>query len=349
MEKIIKQCVGIDVSQKEFDVTFGTYSLDQTVTYLESKKFKNTKKDFLQFLKWVLKKIDNEIPLFFVMEATGVYHEHLACFLYENGQNVIIVLPNRASNYAKTLEVKTITDKEASKYLTRMGLEKKMELWTKPDPIYQHIRQLTREREQLQKVKTVILNQIHAEKASAWPNAESIKRSNKHIKLLEAQISDIETELKEFVKSNKELQRKMTYITSIIGVGFITAVTIVGETNGFLLIKNKRQLVSYAGYDVIKKDSGTSVHSKPRISKKGNKHIRKALHLPALTSIKHNEHSKDQFVRMVQKHGIKMKAAVAIQRKILVLIYTLWKKEEFFDPYFLNKDLQNEIGQLSLP
>jgi len=141
----------------------------------------------------------------------------------------------------------------------------------------------------------------------------------------------------------------MTYITSIIGVGFTTAVTVVGETNGFLLIKNKRQLVSYAGYDVIKKDSGTSVHSKPRISKKGNKHIRKALHLPALSSIRHNEHSKDQFIRMVQKHGIKMKAAVAIQRKILVLIYTLWKKEEFFDPYFLNKDLQNEIGQLSLP
>ena len=52
---------------------------------------------------------------------------------------------------------------------------------------------------------------------------------------------------------------------------------------------------------------------------------------------------------MVQKHGIKMKAAVAIQRKLLVLIYTLWKKEEFFDPSFLNKDLQNEIGQLALP
>ena len=86
------------------------------------------------------------------------------------------------------------------------------------------------------------------------------------------------------------------------------------------------------------------MHSKPRISKKGNRHIRKAMHFPALTSIRHNEQTKDQFIRMVQKHGIKMKAAVAIQRKLLVLIYTLWKKEEFFDPAFLNKDLQNKIG-----
>jgi transposase len=349
MEKIIKQCVGIDVSQKEIDVTFGTYSLDQTVCYLESKKFKNTKTGFSQFLKWALKLGDKEIPLFFVMEATGVYHEHLACFLYDNGYKVIVVLPNRASNYAKTLEVKTITDKEASKSLTRMGLEKKMDLWTKPDPIYNQIKQLTREREQLQKVKTMTLNQIHAEKASAWPNGDSLKRSKKHITLLENQIAAIENELKTFIKQHPALEKKMEYVTSIVGVGLITAATVVGESNGFVLIKNKRQLVSYAGYDVITKDSGTSVHSKPRISKKGNKHIRKALHLPALASIRLNEQSKNQFVRMVKKHGIKMKGAVAIQRKLLVLIYTLWKKEEFFDPSFLNKDLQNEIGQLALP
>ncbi len=349
MEKIIKQCVGIDISQKEIDVTFGTYGLDQEIDFLESKKFKNDEKMFSKFLIWALNLSDKEIPLFFVMEATGVYHESLACFLHDNQHKVIVVLPKRASNYAKTLEVKTVTDKEASKSLTRMGLEKKMDLWVKPDPAYNILKQLTREREQLQKAKTATKNQIHAEDTSAWTNLESIKRAKKRLKILEAQVAEIEKEIHEFVKNQPDLNRRMQFMLSIKGIGLITAATIIGETNGFLTIKNKRQLVSYAGYDIIRKDSGTSVHSKPRISKKGNKHIRKAMHFPALTSIRHNEQTKDQFVRMVQKHGIKMKAAVAIQRKLLVMMYTLWKKEEYFDPLFLTQDLQKEIGQLTLP
>lgn len=349
MDKMIKQCVGIDVSQNEIDVTFGTYSLDQSVEFLVSRKFQNNESSFPKFLKWSKKMAERNIPLFFVMEATGVYHERLACFLYDNQQNVIVVLPTRASNYAKSLEVKTITDKEASRTLTRMGLEKKMDLWVKPDPLYNHLKQLTREREQLQKSKTVCNNQIHAEKKSAWPNDKSIKRVEKRITVLEKQIIEIEQEIKGAVNSNEELAKKMNYLISIKGVGLITAATIVGETNGFMMIKNRRQLMSYAGYDVIRKDSGTSVHAKPRISKRGNRHIRKAMHFPALTSIKHSEKNKNHFTRMVQKHGIKMKAAVAIQRKLLQLIYTLWKKEEYFDSSYICSNLEKEIGQLALP
>ncbi len=348
MENIIKQCVGIDVSQKEIDVNFGVYGLDQSVENLASKKFKNTANAFPKFLKWALKLSKKEIPLYFVMEATGVYHEHLACFLFDTQQKVIVVLPTRASKYAKSLEIKTITDKESSKCLTRMGLEKKMDLWVKPNPVFNYLKQLTREREQLQKEKVINNNQIHAEQKGAWSNKASIKRAKSRIKMIEAQIKEIETEIKNFIKAHPELDRKIQYMLSIPGIGMITAATITGETNGFTLIKNKRQLVSYTGYDIIRKDSGTSVHSKPRISKRGNKHIRKAMYFPALTSIMFNEKSKNDFKRMVQKHGIRMKAAVAIQRKLLVVMYTLWKKEENFNPDY-NCKLQKEIGQLALP
>lgn len=348
MEQIIKQCVGIDVSQNEIDVNFGTYGLDQSVDNLASKKFKNTVKDFPKFLKWALKLSKKNIPLFFVMEATGVYHELLACFLFDSNQKVIVVLPTRASKYAKSLEVKTITDKEASKSLTRMGLEKKMDLWVKPNPVFNYLKQLTREREQLQKAKVVNNNQVHAEQKGAWSNKASIKRAKSRIKIIEAQIKEIEKEIKDFIKAHPELDTKINYLLSIPGIGLVTAATVVGETNGFASMKNKRQLVSYTGYDIIRKDSGTSVHSKPRISKRGNKHIRKAMYFPALTSIMFNEKSKSHFKRLVQKHGIRMKAAVAIQRKLLVVMYTLWKKEEFFNPEFEDR-LQKEIGQLALP
>ena len=79
--------------------------------------------------------------------------------------------------------------------------------------------------------------------------------------------------------------------------------------------------------DIREKQSGTSVMGKPRISKKGNRHLRKALHMPALTAIRHDPKFKAVFVRLVSKHGIKMKAVVAVQRKLLEMIYTVYKSK----------------------
>ena len=64
-------------------------------------------------MSWVKKLTDEAIAVRYVMEATGVYHESLAYFLDEKGYEVSIVLPNKISNYFRTLEVKTITDKTA--------------------------------------------------------------------------------------------------------------------------------------------------------------------------------------------------------------------------------------------
>src|SRR6476646_897503 len=106
MKDIIKQCFGIDVSKSDFDVTLGTYGLDQTVKFVESQKFKNDSKGFKLYMKWIEKWEMKDIPVVHVMEATGVYHEKLACCLVDAFKNVTVVLPTRASAYAKSLEIK---------------------------------------------------------------------------------------------------------------------------------------------------------------------------------------------------------------------------------------------------
>ena len=151
------------------------------------------------------------------------------------------------------------------------------------------------------------------------------------------------------IKEDPEVKRIVILLCSIPGIGMLTAVTILGETNGFDLIRNKRQLASYAGFDVKEKQSGTSVKGKARISKRGNKYLRKAMHLPALTAIRHDERFKAIFARIVSKHGIKMKAAVAVQRKLLEMTYTLYKKQEQYDNDYLSKnEIVKEEGVLEL-
>jgi transposase len=245
------------------------------------------------------------------------------------------------SNFSKTLETKTVTDKTASQAIALFGLEKQLTIWEKPKQIYRNLRQVTRERGQLIEERTALKNQLHAELSEAFPSPQSIDRMNVRIQLLNSQEKEIQQEIADFIKQDKEVSEKIKLIGSVPGVGLLTAAIILSETNGFELITNKRQLASYAGLDVQEKQSGTSVKGKPRISKKGNRYLRKAMHLPALAAIRHDERYKAIFVRLVQKHGIKMKAAVAVQRKLLELVYTIYKTQKPYDKEYLKQTKDN--------
>jgi transposase len=335
MKKIVKQVLGIDVAQKELVVCLGRMHDDWTPELYSQGTFANNKKGFEAMLKWVKKLTVGTTPVRYVMEATGVYHESLAYCLEGKNHEVSIVLPNKISNYFRTLDVKTVTDKTASEGIARFGLERKLDCWKRPKQVFKGLKQLTRERDQIVDERTMAKNQLHAEKSEAFPNPRSLARVNARIKFLDKQVTEILKEIIALVKQDKEVNQSIDTICSIPGIGRLTAATVLAETNGFELIRNKRQLTSYAGLDIREKQSGTSVKGKPRISKKGNRHLRKAMHMPALAAIRHEQRFKAVFSRLVSKHGIKMKAAVAIQRKLLEMIYTVYRTNVAYKKNYL--------------
>jgi len=331
---VLKQVLGIDVAQNELVVSLGRMLSDLSKEIYAYKIFKNNEKGFILMLDWLKKLTDSSVSIRFVMEATGVYHEKLAYFLDEKGFDISIILPNKISNYFRTLETKTITDKTCSEAIASFGLERKLDNWHRPKVLYRNLKQLTRERDQIVAERVMVKNQLHAENAGAYPNENSLKRLEIRLNLLNQQEKEIKKELADFVKQDEVIKQQVENITTIPGVGALTAVIVLAETNGFELIRNKRQLVSYAGLDVREKLSGTSIKGKPRISKKGNKNLRRAMHLPSLSAVKRNEHLKDLYVRIVSSKGIKMKALVAVQRKLLELIYVIYKNNTVFNPEF---------------
>lgn len=338
--EVLKQVVGIDVAQKELVVSFGKMNSDFSVEIYAHKIFKNTENGMNELQKWIKKITIADKPLLFVMEATGVYHEKFAYFLDDNEYKLSIVPPNKISNYMRTLDVKTVTDKSCSEAITRFGLERKLTEWNRPNKIYKSLKQLTRERDQIVEARVVVKNQLHAENSEAFPVKSTIKRCQEHIKFLNKQEAQIKKEIEE--TKDQEIKDKIQKITTIPGVGVLTATVILAETNGFELIKNKKQLTSYAGLDVKEKQSGTSVKGKPKISKKGNRSIRKAMHLPALTAIRHDENYKNIFVRIVSKSGIKMKGVVAVQRKLLELVYVIYKNDTTYDKEYEKKKREQQ-------
>jgi transposase len=335
--KELKQVVGIDVAQKELVVTLGRMFEDLSIELYAYKVFKNTEKGFVGLSDWVKKITKTEVKVLYVMEATGVYHQKFAYYLDKNDYDVSIVLPNKISNYIRTLDIKTITDKTCSQAIARFGLERKLDLWKRPKSVYKSLQQLTRERDQIVNERVIVKNQLHAEESEAEPNENSLKRIKTRIRFLNGQEKEIKNDISAIVKNDENLKKEIDIICTIPGVGELTAVIVLAETNGFELIRNKRQLTSYAGLDIKEKQSGTSIKGKPRISKKGNRSLRKAMHFPALVAVKWDENFRELYARIVSKHGIKMKALVAVQRKILEMIFIVFKNKTIYDKEYENK------------
>lgn len=246
----------------------------------------------------------------------------------------------------RTLENKTITDKTCSEAIAQFGLERKLEQWHRPNKVYKNLQQLTRERDQIVAERVTVKNQLHAEQNEAEPNQNSLRRLEDRKKLLNSQEKEIKQEIAQIINLNQELNEHVERICTIPGIGQLTAAIVLAETNGFELTRNKKQLTSYAGLDVKEKQSGTSIKGKPKISKRGNRSLRKSMHLPSLTAVKWDDKFEELYARLVAKHGIKMKALVAVQRKLLELIYILFKNKTTYDKeYETKKQIQKNSVQ----
>lgn len=335
--KALKQVLGVDVSQKELVVTLGRMLEDLSVELYSHRVFRNNESGLKALLKWVEKQTTSESTVRIVMEATGVYHQKFAYYLADHGYELSIVLPNKISNYIRTLDVKTITDKSCSEAITRFGLERKLDIWQRPKRTYKSLQQLTRERDQIILERSMVKNQLHAESQEAEPHEGSLNRLSERIRFLNQQEKEVKADIKNIVNTNDDLKKEVEMLSTIPGVGELTAAIVLGETNGFELIRSKKQLTSYTGLDVKEKQSGTSVKGKPRISKQGNRNLRKAMYLPSLSAVKHDENFKNMYARLVSKHGVKMKGLVAVQRKLLELTYTLYKNKTSYDKSYESK------------
>jgi len=327
---ISKQCIGIDISKATFTACLCQRSDDGGLAFSKTVDFSNDTKGFNQFLRWAKGGIARDAALVFLMEATGVYYENLAHHLYKIKKRVHVVLPNTSKHYFSSLNIKTKTDAVDARILSQFGVERTHKAWSPPPPVLLQLRNLTRYHVQLQEQKTALGNIKHSKDCSHDVQIFILKSNKKLIAEIDKEIGRCIGEINRLVKSAVDFHKKIEKLATIKGIGMITMVTILAETMGFEQFGSAKQLVSYAGYDVVQRESGTSVKGKTRISKKGNRYIRNALYFPAMVACRYNPLLKEAYMRIIQKKSSKMIGQVAIQRKLLILMYTLWKNDTVF-------------------
>ncbi len=332
----LKYSVGTDISKDKFDACISMIDREQRVKVVATRVFKNSLVGFNEFYKWQQSICKLSLPVVFAMEATGVYYEQLAWFLHRKELFLSVILPNKSKRYMQSLGIKSKNDKIDAKGLSRMAAEQRLERWVAPSEAIVELRSITRHRESLQGSRTRFNNQLSALRSGEFVNESVESDLLDMISLLDKQIKRTEKLIVEQLKSDKELKEGSEIITEIKGVSSVSAATVLAETNCFEMFTNQNQLTSYAGYDVIENQSGKHV-GKTKISKKGNAHIRRIMHMPALNVVTFGEPVfVNLYERVYARSKIKMKGYVAVQRELLCLMYTLWKKKEKYDrEYYL--------------
>jgi transposase len=342
---MLKYALGIDVSSKDLVCCISTIDQQQVVKVKATTTFANTINGFKELKQWIARHYrETTIPFVIVMEATGVYYESCALYLHQEGYTVSVVLPNKAKNYMQATGLKSKNDKIDAKGLSRMVAEQSLARWQPMSTFYFTLRSHTRQLQNLQETKTSVSNQLHAAESGIYQVKEVVRQLRDLIKALEKQIVKMEQAIAQHIASDKKVSEKAAKMYSIKGVGITTVAVILGETNGFGLIENCAQLVSYAGYDVVENQSGKRT-GKTRISKHGNARIRRILHMPAFNMVKYQVGNfLSLYNRTLARHHIKMKSYVAIQKKLLILLYTLWKKDAVF---VSNADVEQVLSSRS--
>lgn len=339
MDTLLKQCLGIDVSKSSLSLSLGYLTSDLIKRFESHQDVSNDITGYKLLVKWLDRFVDTNVNFIVVMEATGVYHQHVAHYLYEHGYDICIMQSGRVKRYSQSLDQRSKTDALDSRMLSMLGLERTIRLWYPPSLSLQQLKALSRERSSLLKDKTVETNRQGAILSSIHNNTHASKRHKARLKLLNLQIASIEQEMRCLISKDHALKRKLSYLESIPGISFITAATIVGETLGFESITNGKQLASYAGYDVVLRESG-NFKGKTRISKKGNSYIRAALHMPSMTCVRCNPTLRTFYNRLKPNKAKPLVALIAVQRKLLILMFTLWRNEENYDAGYENKKQQ---------
>lgn len=315
--------VGIDVSKDKLDVWL------LGVEKAEGSVVENNRKGFNQLHHWLKKRKASGAAV--CLEATGIYSDEVARFLHERGYQVSVVNPARVAAFADSQQRRSKTDALDAQVIAAFVQALQPEVWTPPEPAWWELRALLRHLDDLQQTRQQQLNRLESALSAAVQ-----AQLQAHITFLDAQIDDLKRQIDDHLKRHPHLKAQVDLLTSIPGIGNLTACRLIAEIRDWSAFEDVRQLVAYVGLDPTWHQSGSSVRGSRHISRQGRSALRQALYMPALVARKHNPILHAFAERLAQRGKLPKQIIVAVMRKLLHLAYGILKSGQPFDPHFLD-------------
>ena len=185
--------------------------------------------------------------------------------------------------------------------------------------------------------QTAIKNRIYANRKAEAPAIVGTELRSE-LRSVQKRIARLRKAALVLIKADKVMARHRVQLNSILGVADASAIRFVAELDVLPDGLTKGQWVASAGLDPVPYESGTSVKAKRRISKKGNKHLRTALNIPALVAAQHCPEVKAYYEKLQARGLCKMSALCAVMRKLLQAIWGMYRSNTLWNPKLFYQD-----------
>lgn len=318
--------LGIDVSKKKLDLAL---LVDGKLRF---KTCENTPAGHAAMLEWLKRQKVERVHA--VLEATGGLEEAAATALVEAGHLVSVQNPGLIHQFAASLGHRSKTDKLDAEAIARYADRMREDLrpWSPPPVELRELRALANRRQALVEMQTQEQNRL----GSVGQRDQEVRGSiEKVLASLAAEIQRLDELIRDHIDRHPGLKSQVGLLKSIPGVGPITAALFLAEVGALLPgFSHPKQLVAYCGMNVRQRQSGSSVHGRPRLSKAGNRRLRAALYMPAMAAIRFNDPIKALAERLQEKGKTRMVQIGAAMRKLLHQMFGVIKNQQAFDPAF---------------
>lgn len=299
----VASVVGIDVSKATLDVAFG---IDSPV-----RQFPNEPKGHRSLARVLAKRQSSRI----VLEATGGYEHRVLRHLTDQHLPAIRVNPRQVRDFARATGILAKTDAIDARVLVRFGAAVEPQIRPLPSPAQEKVAHLQARRGQLINLRTSEKNRLQQATDSI------IERTIKAvIKTIEKQIELIEAESAEVIREHRELERTYQILTSVPGVGPVTASILIGDMPELGSL-SRQAVAALAGLAPFNRDSGTQ-RGQRRI-RGGRAQVRTVLYMATLTALRENPVIAEDFERFVTAGKEGKVAMTACMRKLLTILNAL--------------------------
>ncbi len=284
---------------------------------------------------------------------TGPTGFHLYDFLKSKSIPCLVVSANAVPKSPnKRVKNNRIDSKELTDYLNAG----KLYSIRVPDGVYRELRHLIRIREKYvssrvktkQRIKSLLLHEnLHSDikdKKHNW-SCNYVKELKELVcsfavkQRLDMLLEDLSYNrekiltthraIKSFLEHNPELKQSIHYLRTIPGIGFITAITILGNIGDPVHLKDVREIGSFAGLVPCEHSTGDNINKGP-ITHLGNYTLRSLLIEAAWSAIRQNTELSQFYHRIKARNNPKIaaqKAIVATARKLTRIIYNILKEQ----------------------
>jgi len=327
---LLQSFVGVDIASTSFVACVGTTPWKLMVKPVQ---FDNQEDGFVSFLDWLQEhNLSPEVTVV-CMEATGVYSEGLAYFLYASGYTVAVEPPLNIQRKfpANVSKTDALDCQYSAEYACRYV--DKLSFWRPRDDILEQVKLLLTTRQHFSVQLTGHKNALHAVNRKKVSSDLAKQAHRTMIEQITKQIKAIDQEIRRLIDSDPTFKQTLLLLLSVPGIGLQLAAHLLIHMQTTL---DPKTLAAFIGICPIQHQSGSSVFSTPTSRHYGPSVLRKLLYLAACSVRTHQKQFQQYFYRKVAEGKHKKLVLNNIQNKILKIACAVVRSQQPYIPNYVS-------------